>query len=80
MSEFNIDKEFVATCKQFGVEIVDAQLYTNEGVKYEFASTEDLQLVCYELLALAWQDPDGFKIGIKNTEDTHIIFIYYAED
>ena len=80
LNEFNIDKEFISKCRKLGVEIVDAQLYTNSGVKYEFASSEDLKAICNELMNLVWQDPDGFKIGIKNTEDTHIIFIYYADD
>ena len=79
MSEYYIDQLFVQKCKELGIEIVDCQHYCNEGDKYEFKSTEDLQTVAGELLKLAFADPNGFQISFKDVEDTHLIFIYYPD-
>lgn len=78
-NEYYIDQLFVARCKELGIEIEDYQHFCNEGDMYEFKSTEDLQTIAVELLQLAFADPNGFRIGIKDVDDTHLIFIYYPD-
>ena len=79
MSE-SIFQWFPARCKELGVEIEDYQYYVNECEKYELKSTEDMQLMCSEIINHCFYENEDFKVSFKNTEDTHIILLYIPED
>lgn len=71
---------FQKRCQELGIEIVDYRYYCNECDLYELKSTEDMKVMSDELLKKAFEEEFGFKIEIKNTEDTHLILLYEPED
>ena len=79
MNEF-VFQWFPKRCEELGVEIVDYQYYVNECDKYELKSTEDMYLMCKEVMNYLLQSGEDFKVSFKNTEDTHIILLYDPED
>ena len=79
MSE-NLFQWFPARCEELGIEIEDYQYYVNECEKYELKSTEDMNLMCSEIINHCFYEKEDFKVSFKNTEDTHIILLYDPED
>ena len=79
MSE-SVFQWFPKRCEELGIKIVDYQYYVNECDKYELKSTEDMYLMCKEVMNYLLQSGEDFKVSFKNTEDTHIILLYDPED
>ena len=71
---------FPKRCEELGVKVVDYQYYCNECDKYELASSEDMQLMCTEIMNYLFYEKQDFKVSFKETYDTHIILLYDPED
>ena len=71
---------FPKRCEELGVEIVDYQYYVNECDKYELKSTEDMYLMCQEVMNYLLQSGEDFRVSFKNTKYIHIILLYEPED
>lgn len=79
MEGFYLNKEFEKRCEELGVEIQDARYFCNEGVVYEFKSSEDLITMIPEYVKLGMCDPEGFKFSVKCCGDTFFLFDQYPE-